>query len=168
MTTLHATPYNRDAAGFYFESIADYETKSENHLDRFGNLVEEFEIQFIDGDDAELFNACGIDQSNLNIWFDDIEFMHDAGKVNLYYLVAVTGSTLSQALDKVDEPSIYHGNLLDAASELFDECYLPSVPDNIKYFIDYEKFARDCDLGGDMCEFEYADQTYTCTNSNTL
>ena len=168
MTTLHATPYNRDAAGFYFESITDYKTKSENHLDCFGNLVKEFEIQFIDGEDAELFNACGIEQSNLNIWFDDIEFMHDADKVNLYYLVAVTRSTLSQALDKVDEPSIYLGNLLDAARELFVECYLSSVPNNIKYYIDYKKFSRDCGLAGDMCEFEYADQTFTCTNSNAL
>ncbi len=58
MTKLHATPYNIDAAGFYFDSLEDYQTKTENHLDRFGNLVEEFEIQFIDGDDSELFDAC--------------------------------------------------------------------------------------------------------------
>lgn len=168
MTTLHATPYNIDAAGFYFESMADYQSKSESHLDRFGNLVEEFEIQFIDGDDAELFNACGITQSNLNMWFDDIKYMPESDKLNLYYLVAVAGYTLEQAMNKVDEPSIYNGNLLDATSELFDECYLPSVPDNIKYYIDYEKFARDCSLGGDMCEFEYAGKPYTCTNANGL
>ena len=168
MTTLHATPYNIDAAGFYFESMADYQNKSENHSDRFGNLVEEFEIQFIDGDNAELFNACGINQTNLNTWFDDIEFMSESDKLNLHYLIAVAGYTLVQAMDKLDEPSIYDGNLLDAASELFDECYLPSVPDNIKYYIDYEKFARDCSLGGDMCEFEYAGKTYTCTNANCL
>ena len=168
MTTLHATPYNIDAAGFYFESMSDYQNKSKNHLDRFGNLVEEFEIQFIDGDEADLFNACGINQSNLNTWFDDIECMSESDKLNLHYLIAVAGYTLVQAMDKLDEPSIYDGNLLDAASELFDECYLPSVPDNIKYYIDYEKFARDCLLGGDMCEFEYAGETYTCTNANGL
>ena len=44
MTTLHATPYNIDAAGFYFVSMADYQNKSENHLDGFGNLVKELEI----------------------------------------------------------------------------------------------------------------------------
>lgn len=164
MTTLHATPYNIDAAGFYFESMADYQNKSENHLDRFGNLVEEFEIQFIDGDDSALFNACGINQSNLDTWFDVIEPMSDTDKLNLYYLVGVASYSLEQALDKVDEPSIYDGSLLEAARELFDECYLPSGPDNIKYYIDYEKFARDCILSGDMCEFEYDGETYTCTN----
>ena len=89
MTTLHATSYNSDAAGFYFESLEDYQGKAEKHLDRFGNLVEEFEIQFIDGDDAELFNACGINQSNHDTWFDVIELMSEAEKLSLYYLVGV-------------------------------------------------------------------------------
>jgi hypothetical protein len=168
MTTLHATPYNNDAAGFYFDSLEDYQAKAENHLDRYGNLVEEFEIQFIDGDDSALFNACGINQSNLDTWFDVIELLSEAEKLNLYYLVEVVGYSLEQALDKLEEPNIYDGNLLDAASELFDECYLPSLPDSIKYYIDYEKFARDCQLGGDMCEFEYDGKTYTCTNVAAL
>ena len=168
MTTLHATPYNLDAAGFYFDSLDDYQAKSEKHLDRFGNLVEEFEIQFIDGDDAELFNACGVNQSNLDTWFDVIELISGTEKLSLYYLVSLASYSLEQALDKVDEPSIYHGNLLDAATELFDECWLHIVPDNIKYYIDYEKFSRDCQLSGDMCEYEYDGKTYTCTNSSGL
>lgn len=57
MTTLHATPYNIDALGFYFDNAIDYESKAATHVDRYGNLVEEFEIQFIDGDDAQLFEA---------------------------------------------------------------------------------------------------------------
>lgn len=165
MTILHATPYNHDAAGFYFKSLEDYQSKSENNLDRFRNLVEEFEIQFIDGDDSSLFSACAINQSNLETWFDVIELMSDTDKLSLYYLVGVAGYSLEQALYRVDEPSIYDGNLLDVASELFDECYLPSVPENIKYYIDYEKFARDCILSGDICEFEYDGETYTCTNT---
>jgi|SRR5450830_346446 len=168
MTTLrlHATPYNLDAIGFYFTNAEEYETKSSTHLDSYGNLVEEFEIQFIDGDDAALFNACGIDQSNLSTWFNDIEFLQDHEKVSLYYLVAVAGYTLDQAIGKLDEPSITESSLLDAATELFDECYL--VPDAISYYIDYDKFARDCRMGGDLVEFEYANTTYTCTNSSCL
>ena len=168
MTTLHATPYNLDAAGFYFESLEDYQTKSEKHLDRFGSLVEEFEIQFIDGDDAELFVACGINQVNLDTWFNGIEFLQDYEKVSLYYLVGMAGYSLEQALERLDEPSISEAVLLDAATELFDECWLPSVPDNIKYYIDYDKFSTDCKAGGDMCEFEYNSTTYTCINANGL
>ncbi len=168
MTTLHATPYNRDASGFYFENATEYEAKATMHVDRFGNLVEEFEIQFIDGDDAELFEACGINQVNLNVWFDEIEFLQDFEKASLFYLVGVAGYNLDQALEKMNDTSIYQGDLLDAATELFDECYLHTLPDNLKYYFDYEKFARDCELGGDMCEFEYAGTTYTCTNSNSI
>ena len=168
MTTLHATPYNIDATGFYFTDINDYETKATMHVDCYGNLVEEFEIQFIDGDDAQLFEACGINHANLNQWFDDIEFLQDDEKVSLYYLVSVAGYNLDQALLKTDEPNLYQGNLLDAATELFDECWLSSVPDNIRFYIDYDKFARDCQYGGDLTEFDYAGTTYTCTNANGL
>lgn len=168
MTTLHATPYNIDAVGFYFESMADYQNKSENHLDHFGNLVEEFEIQFINGDDAQLFEACGINQANLNTWFDDVELLQDYEKVNLYYLIGLAGYSLEQALDKLDEPNITEASLRDAAEELFDECWLHEVPENIRFYIDYDKFARDCQYSGDMAEFEYAGVTYTCTNSSSM
>lgn len=168
MTILHATPYNIDAAGFYFTDALDYESKATMHVDHYGNLVEEFEIQFIDGDDAQLFEACGINQANLNTWFDDIEFLQDYEKVNLYYLVAVVGYNLDQVLNKLDEPSITDANLRDAAEELFDECWLHEVPENIRFYIDYDKFARDCEMGGDLVAFEYAGITYTCTNSNAM
>ena len=168
MTTLHATPYNIDATGFYFTDVIDYETKASMHVDRYGNLVEEFEIQLIDGDDAELFEACVINQANLNIWFDEIEFLQVFEKASLYYLVGVAGYNLDQALEKINDTCIYQGELLEAATELFDECYLYNIPENIRDYIDYERFARDCELGGDMCEFEYASITYTCTNSNAM
>ena len=132
MTTLHATPYNQSATGFYFTDADDYQTKAKCHLDSYGNLVEEFEIQFIDGDDAELFKACGINQANLNTWFDSIEFLDEQDKLNLFYLMGVTGNYfLDEALLKLDEPNIYPDRLLDAATELFDECMLPEVPENM-------------------------------------
>ena len=165
-TTLHATPYNLDATGFYFEGLTDYQAKAESHLDSYGNLVEEFEIQFIDGDDAALFEACGIDQSNLNVWFDDIDFLQDDEKISLYYLVGCAGYTLSQGLDKLDEPYITESSLKDAAAVLFDDCYLHTIPESVRYYIDYASFARDCELGVDLAEFEYNNRTYTCTNAS--
>ena len=164
--TFHATPYNLDAAGFYFESMDEYQTKSECLLDRYGNVVEEFEIQFIDGDDATLFEACAINQSNLNVWFDEVECLQDYDKINLYFLVGCAGYTLSQGLDKLGEPSIYQGALKEAATGLFDDCWLHSIPESIRYYVDYDSFARDCELGGDLTEFEFNHSTYTCTNAS--
>ena len=67
MATLHAQPYNLDAVGFYFESAEEFTTKAEGLTDCHGLPVEEFEIQFIDGDtgDAQLFEVCGINQTGL-------------------------------------------------------------------------------------------------------
>lgn len=87
--------------------------------------------------DAALFKACGINQSNLNTW-----------------------------LDKIDEPTIAEGYLKEAATELFYDCYLHSIPESIRYYVDYDSFARDCELGGDLTEFDFNNSTYTCTNAS--
>ncbi len=168
MNTLCATPYNLDASFFYFNDIDDYEAKARCHLDRYGNLVDEYEIQFVDGADAALFEACGINQANLSTWFNEIELLQDHDKVSLYYLAVVAGYSLEQALDKLEEPSIAASNLRDSAVELFDECWLHEVPEKAHFYIDYDRFARDCSLCGDMVEFEYQGKTYTCVNANGI
>lgn len=165
MTTLYANPYNLDAAGFYFESADEFTEKAQNLTDRYSNCVEEFEIDFIDGDDASLFNACGFNQANLSAYFNDVEPLSETEKAALFFLLSDLGYSLADALDKVDEVSLYSGKLLDAASELFDECYLHDIPEQIRYYVDYEKFARDCEISRDMIEFEFNDTTYTCTNA---
>ena len=162
---LYANPYNIDAAGFYFENADEFTENSQNLTDRYGNSVEEFEIDFIDGDDAALFIACGINQVNLITWFDDIEPLGETEKAALFFLLSDLGYSLADALEKIDEVSLYSGKLLDAASELFDECYLQDIPEQIRYYVDYEKFARDCEISRDMIEFEHNGTTYTCTNA---
>jgi hypothetical protein len=168
MTTLHAQPYNIDAQGFYFTSAEEYTTKQEALRDRFGNEVEEFEIQYIDGDDSQLFEACKIHQGDLDTWFDDIETLEDNEKTALFFLMDGLGYNLDSALSSVDDVCLYEGPLLDAATELFDEIYLPEVPEAVQYYIDYAAFAYDCQMGGDMVEFTYEGTTYTCTNANGI
>lgn len=161
--TYHAQPYDIDKKGFYFTDMASYEAGVE------ASGAEEFELQFIDGDDAELFKACGVNQANLEEWFDDVEMLDDHEKVALFYLMDNNiCSDLSDAISKIDDVSISQCDLREAAEQLFDECYLHDIPENIRAYIDYEAFARDCRLGGDMDEFQFKDDTYTCTNSNSI
>ena len=167
-TTLFAHPYNMDACGFYFRSAEEFEEKVEALRDRFGNRVEEFEIQFIDGDDGALFDACGINQSNLSTWFDDIENKDEHEKVALYFLTGVLGYALDDAMDKIDEVMLFHGDAQEAAEELFDDCYAHAIPDNLRCYFDMEKFARDLEIGGDFAEFDYDGTTYTCTNASGI
>jgi hypothetical protein len=161
--TFHAMPYDTSKKGFYFTDFDSYIKGVE------ASGAEEFELQFIDGDDAELFNACGINQANLAQWFDDVEVLDDHEKISLFYLMDNNlCSDLSDALDKIDDVSISQCSLRDAAEELFDECYLHDVPEHVRAYIDYDRFANDCRLGGDMDEFTYQGETYTCTNANSI
>jgi hypothetical protein len=168
MTILYAQPYNIDAQGFYFTSAEEFTNKAEALRDRFGNEVEEFELQYIDGEDGQLFEACKIYQGDLVTWFDDIESLGRQEKAQLFYLVDQGGYDLSDALDSVDDVCLSECCLIDAASELFDECYLPEVPEAVRNYIDYEAFARDCCLGGDMCEFRFDGTTWTVTNASGI
>lgn len=167
-TTLYAQPYSLAATnkGFYFHSFEEYEAKVENLTDDFGCPVEEFEIQFIDGSDAELFEACRINQANLSVWFDEIELLDDNEKVALCFLLSDLGYNLEDAMEKIEDVSIQEGDLQSVAEELFDELY--EVPQAIAPYIDYEKFARDCELNGDLRSFEFDGKNYVITNGNCL
>lgn len=167
-TNLFAQPYNPDAQGFFFRSAEEFEAKSENLRDRFGSPVEEFEIQFIDGDDASLFEACGINQSSLFAWFDEISVLDEHEKISLFFLAGSLGYFLDEAIDKIDEVSIFHGDSQEAAQGLFDECYADAIPENLRFYFDMERFARDLEIAGDFHEFEYEGKTYTCTNSSNI
>lgn len=168
MSTFFAQPYSLDAVGFYFDTLEAYAEKSECLLDAFGNPVEEFEIQFIDGDDCELFSACGINQGNLAMWFETIADLSDQEKTALFYLRSVLGYNLENALDRLEDVNLSEGNLKDVAETLFDEFYLNDVPESVRAYIDYEKYARDCEIGGDLYEFDFNGTTWTCTNASGI
>lgn len=164
---FYAQPYNPDARGFYFTTEEEFEQKSSECRDAFGYPVEEFEIQFIDGshEEADLFSACGVNQANIGQFLTIIDEVPDYQFPALYYLCDVLGYDMATGMGKLDEVSLCSGSLEDAAEELFDECYAHDIPENLRIYIDYAKFARDCELGGDMAEFEFAGETYTVTNA---
>jgi len=168
MTTYHAQPYSLDATGFYFDSLDDYEAKYEANKDVFGAPVEEYEIQFIDGAGAELFNALGIDQSTLELWFDRAEDLDKNEQAALSYL---TGECLGMdpydALDMIDDVCLFEGTAKDYAEEYFEEVY-PDLPQTLRNYIDIESFARDLELNGDIYEFNHEGTVYVVTNHNTI
>lgn len=165
-----AQPYNPDAQGLYFSTVEEFEQKSGECRDMFGLPVEEFEIQFIDGssEEADLFEACGVNQTNIGQFLAIVDEVPDYQYPALYYLCDVLGCSMEDAMGKLDDVTIYNGRLEDAAEELFDECYAHEIPENLRNYIDYKRFALDCELGGDMTEFEFAGEAYTVTNAACL
>lgn len=165
-----AQPYNPDAAGFYFATKEEFQTKTEGLTDRFGCPVEEFEIQLIDGssEESDLFQACSVNQANIGQFLAIVDVALDYQLPAIFYLCDVLGYSMADAMDRLDVVTIYNGELKDAAEELFDECYASQIPENLRNYIDYDAFAHDCEIGGDMTEFEFAGETFTCTNAACL
>ena len=164
---LFAQPYNPDANGFYFESLEEFNEKMKNCRDSFGSPIEEFEIQFIDGTDQEsdLAKAVRLDQTNLEDFFDLTELDND-DQAKVFYLIDQCNYSVKDVWENYEDVMLYSGDLEEAGQELFDELYLSEIPEHLRSYIDYQQFSKDCELSGDMSEFEFAGETYTCTNAN--
>jgi len=89
MTQFYAQPYDISATGFYFSDMEEYNTKRAKCKNDFGGQVEEFEIQFIDGEheDAELFKALDIHQGNIYLFIEKIDEWEEYEKYYLFIAV---------------------------------------------------------------------------------
>lgn len=105
-----AQPYNLGAVGFYFEDLEDYQSKAEGLRDDCGNPVEEFELQYIDGDHARLFSALNISQAYLSDWFD---LLDELGDDEDRYLIAChladMGYDIGELSRRWDDYRVYRG-----------------------------------------------------------
>lgn len=168
---FYANPYNPDANGFYFETFEEFENQAENLIDSFGAPVEEFHLEFIDGEkyESELFEKAKINTANLEQFIEFMESVHPNEAAILSYLLSDLNMKFEEeTIDMIDEVNLYEGTLLDAASEMFDELYLHDVPEGLRNYIDYDSFANDEKCEGNMVEFTFAGKTYTVTNASEL
>ncbi|WP_243613089.1 antirestriction protein ArdA [Shimia aestuarii] len=145
--TLHAQPYDISATGFYFTSAKDYRKKAKALKNAYGDPVEEFEIQFIDGDrmDCELAKAIGLSQANFADFLECAEAWEDWQKINV---IIATGE-LGYVFDPQDDPDhygidMYHATTMRELAEQFvDEGLFGEVPEQFQFYIDYNAIARD-------------------------
>jgi len=165
-----AQPYSLDAQGFYFSTFDEFFEKMESATDRFGQKVEEYEFQFIDGteEESDLFQACSVNQSNLEAFCNALDELRSHELEALFYLCNFNGYTLEDALDKIDEVQITHQTELEAATALFDEIYLADVPEAVRNYIDYDAFLNDLNANSEIHEFTFGGTTMTCTNCSSL
>lgn len=156
---LYAQPYDHTANGFYFSSYEEYLELAAK------SRVEEFEIQLIEGDNAALFYAAGINQSNLEIWFDELAHIaQDSDKgLALRYLLAHLGKSLEEALEQADDVNIYRGKLSDYAREIAEDAH--GLSGFALMYFDADAYARDMEINGEVAEIEY--EVY-CTNAQAL
>jgi antirestriction protein len=162
MTTLHAQPYDISANGFYFEDLEGYKTKAAANKNDYGDPVEEYEIQFIDGDhiECDLAKAWGINQANIGPYFEACENWVDHDKT--VFIIAVGEAGYSFDPDSVSpsdfDVDIYQaGSMKELAEQFVDEGLFGDIPDHLTNYIDMDAIASD--LAFDYTETEVAGKT---------
>lgn len=161
--TMHATPYDITARGWYFNDADDFDKKFNKHLP-----VEEYEIEWIDGseDDRELFEALDVNQATLEKFFELVDELNEHDKAALYYLLRHRGMGRGEDLDDMlqmvdDEVRVMEGNSKDYVIDMIDDAggvgNLFSKDVQERYF-DYEAFGRD--LAYDMDPDDEGDAYY--------
>jgi len=158
-TVLFAQPYDISAAGFYFASVEGYEKQSARLRNSCGQPVEEFEIQFIDGDelDAELFKALRVSQGNFGAFLDVCNYWNTDQKRKVIIAVGECGYSFDLKTgdsDQLDVDIYEMGSLRELAEHFVDEGLFGEIPESIKYHLDYDSIARD--LGMDYGEIVIA------------
>ncbi|CTQ55601.1 Antirestriction protein (ArdA) [Roseibium album] len=168
MTILFAQPYDISADGFYFESFEDYQTKAANAVNHYGEPVEEFELQFIDGEDIDcaLAKAFGVNQANLKQFFEAVDELEDFEKTKLILAVGEGGYQLETFLSDPDsiDVEIHHLPCMRELAEQFvEEGLFGEIPESLQFYIDHDAIARD--LAVDYSETVIAGETliYRCT-----
>ena len=158
MTQLHAQPYDLAATGFYFGSLEEYQTKAAKLRNDYGDPVEEFEIQFIDGEgiDCDLAKAIGINQANIGQYFDAVDGWDDHDKTIVILAVGECGYRFEDTTQASDfDMEIYDVDTMRELAEQFvEERLFDDIPEPLQFYIDHEAIARD--LAVDYSEAEVA------------
>ena len=145
--TLYAQPYEFDASGFYFDSFEDYQAKYNSNFNVYGQHVEEYEIQFIDGSaiDCDLFKAVK-GEYNLKAFFMVANTWEDCDKIPLIiaYEENITSEPFNEEVtsDMFQDIDIYYDmSFEDLAWDFIDNGLFGDIPENVKQWLDIEKMA---------------------------
>jgi antirestriction protein len=164
---FYAQPYDIMAHGFFFSDVEDYTAKRGACRNAHSQPVEEFEIQFIDGDDldAQLFDALSVSQATIIHFMDRLDTWKDWQKKDVIVAVGECGYSFNIETDDPDDLDVdlyTEMTLKDLAYQFVDEGLFGTIPDNIAPYIDYDAIARD--LGMDYTEATIAGETciYRC------
>jgi Antirestriction protein (ArdA) len=167
MTELFAQPYDISATGFYFKSAEDYAAKVSALRNQYGQPVEEFEIQFIDGDtiDSELFEALSINQCNFDAFFDAVNDWNEHDKVRVI-LAANSGAynfTLgSDDPDRIDIDIYECDTMHELAIQFVDDGLFGTVPKSLEFYINYDAIARDLEMDYDTATVDGTRYIFRC------
>ena len=166
-TQLYAQPYDISAVGFFFADAEEYDTKASACRNDFGQPVEEFEIQFIDGEaiDAALAEAWDLNQANFARFLDVIDEWDDHGKERFIIAVGECGYAFDPATchpDDFDVDLYAVDSLTELAEQFVDDGLYGEIPVSLAFYIDYEAMARDLSVDYAMIDIAGQRYAYAC------
>ena len=144
-----------------------YTKKSAALKNQYGDPVEEFEIQYIDGDDldCELAKAWSVHQGDISAFFDAIEEWDTHQKRVFIIAVGECGYVFDPSSGHPDdfEVDIYELDMLSELAEQFvdDGLYGP-IPESLTFYIDYDAIARDLSIEYTETRINGVNLIYTC------
>ncbi len=163
MTQFYAQPYDISATGFYFEDMESYDAKYATCNNDYGDQVEEFEIQFIDGEtiDVQLFKALSVGQHNIHHFIEHIDEWEEHEKQALIIAISECGYDFDISdndLGIIENVDIYlMDTMRELAEQFVDEGLFGEIPQSLQFYIDYEAIARDL-------SFDYSETNIAGTN----
>jgi hypothetical protein len=152
---LHAQPYG-DGPGFYFDSYEDYEKKYDENFKKYH--LEEYELQFIDGDtaDMKMFAAMEVNQATIQRYFEVIDELDDTQKIAVWFLLdRRLTDDVDEAIRKSEDVMLREGTAEDYVHELLEEKIIGE--DVMARYFDYDAFGRDISMDFDEEENEATD-----------
>lgn len=172
---LFAAPYDTSANGFYFKSQEDFDAKYAANFGEWGDLVEEYEISFIEGtpEAGQLAIVWGLTALNFGAFIDLVEEGDTRHMAQVYYHLWDNRGDLEGALEAEDgilweTDSCFGGDdaILEAyAEEYAEDCgLLKGMPESLRCYFDFKAFGRDMRLGGDVSVFEFCGTYYVWDN----
>lgn len=161
--TFYAQPYDISATGFYFNDAQTYKENINSIRNDYGDIVEEFEIQFINGHvlDSKLARAVEPNQCNILTMMKAMEIWTEDQKLRVIIAVHEAGESFDLETSNPDdlEIDIYQDmKMSDLAYQFVDEGLFGEIPDNLTYYIDYDAIARD--LSYDYSEINICGENY--------
>lgn len=151
MTRLYAIPYDMTAGGFYFSTLSEFVMNDANNRNDQGYRVEEYEIQFLDGDDidAELAKAWELNQSNFTSFLEKAEEWEESEKISYIIAVGECGYSHDQVIDAPENIDITYYQvqfMRELAEQFVDDGLYGEIPTTLVSYIDYQAIARDLEV----------------------
>ena len=133
---------------FLFQYYEEYTNRSSELKNQYGAAVEEFVIQFIDGEliDCDLAEAWGINQANIARFIAVANEWDDEDKSRFILAIGESGYEFDPEKVTADafEVDVYHvDSMRDLAIDFVDQGLYGDVPERFQSYIDYDAIAHD-------------------------